>query len=291
MRTGFEGSIPVITSITPVEADPGLVNRLVSSGRTDSGYVFAAPYGTSGWIEGSVPSGDDDFVLKASIGDPPLLLAKILNARLNLAGITVRGGSSTRRLEGVTKTIEPVVILLTTSPPLSEIIKVLNHESVNLFAEHLVKEMGKVFENKGSTNSGIKTINRFLADSAGIGSGGIILADGSGLSPSDAIDSRDLAKLLLYMKNHGKSFELFYSSLPEAGKGGTLKSRFTDPVFSSALRAKSGSMTRVRSYAGYLTCRSGKQVVFSIIVNNYDGTSAKIVNAIENILKETAIQN
>lgn len=291
LKTGLEGSIPLITKMTPGEVYPDLTNRLVSYGITDSGYVFAAPYGSSGWIEGSVPAGNDDFVLKASISDPPLLLAEIISARLKLAGITVKEGSTTCRLGGEKRSAEPVVILLTTSPPLSDIIRVLNHESVNLFAEHLVKELGKVYENKGSTASGIKTINRFLADSAGIRSGGIILTDGSGLSPSDVIDSRDLSMLLLYMKNHGKYYGEFYSSLPEAGKAGTLKNRFKDPVFSSSLRAKSGSMTRVRSYSGYLTCRSGKEVVFSIIINNYDGPPAKIVNAIENILKETAVQN
>ena len=40
-----------------------------------------------------------------------------------------------------------------------------------------------------------------------------------------------------------------------------LKNYFKDPLFDSRLKAKSGSMTRVRSYAGYFTTKSGKNMV------------------------------
>ncbi len=43
------------------------------------------------------------------------------------------------------------------------------------------------------------------------------------------------------------------------GKNGTLKNYFTDPVFDSRLKAKSGSMTRVRSFAGYFTTIIGEK--------------------------------
>ena len=77
------------------------------------------------------------------------------------------------------------------------------------------------------------------------------------------------------MRNYGKYFPEYFSSLPDAGKEGTLKYYFMDPVFESRLHAKSGSMTRVRSYAGYFTTMSGREMVFSIIVNNYTGPSQK----------------
>ncbi|MFL5728474.1 MAG: D-alanyl-D-alanine carboxypeptidase, partial [Cytophagaceae bacterium] len=36
------------------------------------------------------------------------------------------------------------------------------------------------------------------------------------------------------------------------------------------IHAKSGSMSRVQSYAGYLKTRSGKLLGFSVILNNQD---------------------
>ena len=90
----------------------------------------------------------------------------------------------------------------------------------------------------------------------------LFMEDGSGLSPLNAINARGMVSLLHFMKTRGKHFDEFYASLPEAGKEGTLKNRFTDQVFESNLRAKSGSMTRVRSYAGYFTAKSGREMIF-----------------------------
>jgi D-alanyl-D-alanine carboxypeptidase/D-alanyl-D-alanine-endopeptidase (penicillin-binding protein 4) len=93
------------------------------------------------------------------------------------------------------------------------------------------------------------------------------------------------------MKRQGKYFNEFYASLPDAGKEGTLKNYFKDLLFESRLVAKSGSMTRVRSYAGYIKTISGKDLIFCIIVNNYSGPAQKIVAGIEEILKETILNN
>jgi D-alanyl-D-alanine carboxypeptidase/D-alanyl-D-alanine-endopeptidase (penicillin-binding protein 4) len=114
----------------------------------------------------------------------------------------------------------------------------------------------------------------------------MFIEDGSGLSPLNAINSEELVNLLRFMKRKGKYFSEYYSSLPEAGKEGTLKNYFRDPVFDSRLKAKSGSMTRVKNYAGYFTTVSGKNMIFSIIINNYTGTSQHIISGIEGIIKE-----
>jgi D-alanyl-D-alanine carboxypeptidase/D-alanyl-D-alanine-endopeptidase (penicillin-binding protein 4) len=92
------------------------------------------------------------------------------------------------------------------------------------------------------------------------------------------------------MKSKGKYFNEFYASLPDAGKNGTLKNYFRDPIFENRLKAKSGSMTRVRSFAGYFTTKSGKNMVFSIIINNYSGPLKVITVGIEENIKEL-IQN
>lgn len=287
-RTSSEGSVPLITKIVPKDCTNEISNMLVASGTTDRGYVFASPYGSYAWIAGSIPVSRQDFILKASIPDPPLLIAKIVDSKLDSAGIIISGIPTTTRIEKQSIVNELTIISEILSPPLSEIIEVLNHESVNLYAETLLKEMGKVFKDKGSTAAGIEVINQFLIDS-GTDKNGMFMEDGSGLSPLNAISSRGLVNLLLYMRNKGRHFKEFYSSLPDAGKEGTLKSNFRDPVFNSSLTAKSGSMTRVRSYAGFIKAGSGKEMAFCIIINNYTGTSQKIISGVESILKETIL--
>jgi D-alanyl-D-alanine carboxypeptidase/D-alanyl-D-alanine-endopeptidase (penicillin-binding protein 4) len=286
LSTSPDSSQIIIKGIVPYECGYELSNWLSASGTSDNGYVFAAPYSTKGWLAGSIPANREDFVLKASITDPPLLLAKIINDKLETAGINISGDPATIRTEPRYLSYPVIPIVETISPSLREIIEVLNHESVNLYAEHLTKELGKKYRNKGSTEAGIEVVQEFL-QTAGIKTDGMFIEDGSGLSPLNAINSGELVKLLSYMKLRGKYFPDYYSSLPEAGKEGTLKVYFRDPVFESKLRAKSGSMTRVRSYAGYFTTRTGKDMIFSIIVNNYTGASNKIIKGIENIIKET----
>lgn len=281
-------SLLIVKEIIPEECRTELSNWLTSAGTSDEGYVFAAPYSTNGWLAGTIPSNLNDFVLKASVTDPPLLMAKMTDRKLKAAGITISEEPTTFRLEQITTGGKMVLIDEITSPTLSEIINVLNHESVNLYAEHLVKELGKRYSGKGSTESGIKILKEFLNNSR-IGSEGMFIEDGSGLSPVNSINAKGLAGLLYFMKKNGKYFPEYYNSLPDAGKNGTLKNYFRDPVFDSRLKAKSGSMTRVRSYAGYFTTISGKQMIFSIIINNYTGTSRQLIARIEDIIKETIL--
>ncbi len=289
-KTLSDSSAPALKNIIPDEYRSELSNFLLAYGATDEGYVFAAPYSTSGWIAGRIPVNKDDFVLKASITDPPLLLARMINNKLKSSGIKISGNPTTIRSEKNYKTEKIVPIMDISSPPLSDIIEVLNHESVNLFAEHLIKELGKKFKNNGSTASGAEVIIEFLKNS-GIDTNGMFIEDGSGLSPLNAITTRELVRLLVYMKHKGKYFTEYFSSFPDAGKNGTLKNYFTDPLFTSRLKAKSGSMTRVRSFAGYFTAMSGKKMVFSIIINNYSGSSKKIVSEIEENIRELILNN
>jgi D-alanyl-D-alanine carboxypeptidase/D-alanyl-D-alanine-endopeptidase (penicillin-binding protein 4) len=243
IRSSSDSTHPVITLITPGFCRYELSNQLVAEGNSDKGFVFAAPYTNTGWLAGSIPVNRNDFILKASIPDPPLLLAEILDSKLDSAGIAISGNPSTTRINRRSYDLNPVIISEVLSPPLKEIIEVLNHESVNLYAEHLLKELGKVYKDKGTTMAGIKVVNQFLED-AGIGDSGIFMEDGSGMSPLDAITARVMASLLFFMKNSSRYYSDFYSSLPDAGKEGTLKNLFRDPVFNSKIKAKSGSMTR-----------------------------------------------
>lgn len=284
-RTSAEGSVPEITGFMPDICRYDLSNQLISYGNTDMGYVFSAPYASYGWIAGSIPANREDFVLKASIPDPPLLMARLFDRMLDSAGIESCQAPSTSRIENAISS-EMILLAELESPPLASIIEVLNHESVNLYAEHLLKEIGLQIKGKGTTQSGIEVLYGFLQDS-GADTSGFFIEDGSGLSPLTAVTSKGLAGLMLYMHTRARHPGAFLKSLPEAGKEGTLKGAFRNPAFESNLKAKSGSFTRTRSYTGYFTARSGRLMAFSILVNNFSGPSQKIVAGIEALLLET----
>lgn len=281
--TSAGGTKPVITGIVPEECRNDISNYLIAEGTTDKGYVFAAPYSTWSWIAGSIPVNREDFVLGASIPDPPFIFAKTMERVIREAGIEIAGKPTTARLEKLSTINNYQTISEYTSPLLHEILESLNHRSINLYAETIVKELGKKFYSKGSASEGLNVINSFLDT---LGMTGLFIVDGSGLSHSNSISSKGLTDLLIHMKKNGKYFEYFESSLPDAGLEGTLKNWFKDDVFKGNLKVKSGSMTRVRSYAGYFTTKKGRQMAFTFITNDFTGPSGKIVNHYENILKE-----
>lgn len=279
-----------IIGITPDLHGYNYTNNLAATGKKEKWYVFSAPYSRSGWFSGTIPVSSEEIVIDAAITDPPLLIASLLHEKLESEGIKISEEPVTIRLEPEISTRDITWLTETVSPILSLIADVLNKESVNLYAEHLVKELGRRFESRGTTAAGTGVILDFLG-SSGIDTSGIFIEDGSGLSSRNGISSEELVKLLIFMRNKGKHFEIFYSSLPDAGKNGTLMQYFTDPVFDSNLKAKSGSMTRVRCYAGYFTTVSGRHLAFSILINNFQGSSRPVIKHIEEILKEIIINN
>ena len=87
------------------------------------------------------------------------------------------------------------------------------------------------------------------------------------------------------MLNKSSNAEDFLNSLPGAGAG-TL-SGFDSAVFTgNQLKAKSGSMARVRCYAGYLEAVSGREIAFSVMFNHFSGNHVQLVSEIESLLLE-----
>jgi D-alanyl-D-alanine carboxypeptidase/D-alanyl-D-alanine-endopeptidase (penicillin-binding protein 4) len=290
VKSSSDSSRVDIIGITPDLHDYTFTNKLAATGSKENWYVFAAPYSRSGWFSGTIPASEAEINIDAAITDPPLLIASILHERLESEGIDISEEPVTKRLEPEISTRDLTWLTETVSPALSLIADVLNKESVNLYAEHLVKELGKRYEKGGTTASGVRVLRDFLGK-AGIDTTGLFIEDGSGLSSRNGINSEALVKLLIFMRTRGKSYDLFYSSLPDAGRNGTLSQYFIDPVFESNLKAKSGSMTRVRCYAGYFTTASGRHMAFGMLVNNYQGPSGPIIKHIEEILKDLIINN
>jgi len=289
-RTGDKGSRPEITGIEP--DIPGLIieNRLISYGDRDNGYVYLEPYGEHAVIRGEIPPGREDFVLKASIPDPPLLAAILLHNALEERGIRFEKEPVSLRISPSLaeefQTARKVIITTTLSPPLSEIINVTNTESVNMFAEQLLKYLGFVdsMQEMTSKGMGLKAVNQYL-ESKLENTVGLYMVDGSGLSRANAVSSSFMTSLLQYMISTSMFSEQFYNSLPEAGRTGTLEYYFRDPVFTDNLRAKSGSSTRIRNYAGYFKTSAGKEIAFAVLVNNFDCTSSEVTGKVEKLLK------
>ena len=275
------GELTEIISIYPKIEGMEIKNEVVSSDvNADQAYVFGSPTDKTRVIRGTISKGRDAFTIKAAIPQPEEIMSRDLINCMAKEGIFISG----RIIFDKVDKSKLNSIYIQQSPKLAEIVEILNHESINLFAEHLVYQIAAQKTGIGNRENGIEIIKQFWL-SKGIQSEKFFMEDGSGLSHFNAISPSQLVSVLDFMYNHSENKEAFLNSLPNAGNG-TLSGFSTKFFPGVTLNAKSGSMTRVRCYAGYLQLDSGHAVAFSIMFNHFSGSNQKLVKEIENFLYE-----
>ncbi len=271
--------ITSITNVTPQLNGIELINEVVSSNiNKDLAYVFGGPHDCKRIIRGSIPKGQNAFKVKASLPNPPAIVAQQLLNQLAKQNIGINE-EIIYQYDDNQETLHTIHTI--NSPKLSEIVKLINHESVNLFTEHLVKQIAyEKYGKSASFGEGINLIKSYW-NSEGINIK--YLEDGSGLSRFNAITAQQLTDILYNISQNPEISNAFYNSLPIVPNG-TLW-YFNQSYFANnCLRAKSGSMTRVRSFAGELITNKGEHILFTIIVNNFNCSQNLLIKKIEKLL-------
>ncbi len=269
LKSGATGTTPEIVKISPAIPELTFINHLKSTSiEFDSAYFYGAPNQNQRIIYGEIPANRPDFRIKGDIPRAGLVLARDLAWKLKSSGIAVAGKATDEASEG-----KRTVIYTHKSPALSEIIKEINVNSNNHYAEHLFRHLALKNGSQASTPAAIGLIRSFWK-SKGLPVNELFQYDGSGLSPVNAVSANFLVSLLSCMDKSDNS-AVFKKSLPEAGKSGTLKNFLKNTPLEGKVTAKSGTLGRVKSYAGYLHAK-GKKIVFSIIVNNPDANSLSV---------------
>ena len=173
------------------------------------------------------------------------------------------------------------------SPPLAELIKETNRESNNLYAEVLLRLLGKVtaqmpVPQEDTSQIGLKELKTALTQ-LGVNPNSYKLADGSGLSRHNLISPEALVQTLRLMAN-SPTASVYRASLPVAGESGTLKNRLSSTPNRVILQAKTGTLSGVSALSGYIEVPNYEPLVFSIIVNQSDQSAAKVRSATDEIV-------
>jgi len=174
------------------------------------------------------------------------------------------------------------------SPPLSDDVTVTLKVSQNLHAELYQRLVGRLEGDDGSIAQGARVVRQFLI-SAGVNPGDFVFYDGSGLSPADLITPRAATTLLVYASRQPWG-ALYKSALPVGGVDGTLDDRFQGEL-KGRVFAKTGTLGEVNALSGYLTAKSGKTLVFSVLVNNHDPSTNAARVAMDKIVTAVADGN
>lgn len=280
-----DGDSTVVDCYDPFLPNITFNNQVKASNvNQDRAYVFAAPYQPQKTITGFIPKDQEAFIVKGTIYDPAYQAAYDLEYHLLKNGISVSKNASTRRILQANKP-QTKTFYTHKSPALSRIAYWTNHLSVNLFAEHLFQLVGLQKVRDGSNYGGSVALDNFWKKHMNIT--GLYISDGSGLSRQNAVSASHFIGLLKYMKK-SKYYQSFYTSLPIAGRSGTLSKIGRGTAAENNVRAKSGTMTRVKSYAGYAKTKSGKEVAFAMVINNYNCYTSTVTKKLEKLMVEIA---
>jgi D-alanyl-D-alanine carboxypeptidase/D-alanyl-D-alanine-endopeptidase (penicillin-binding protein 4) len=289
---GTAGSKTTLLKTFPYLADFNF-NNYILAGKVsgDNSYVYGAPYSMDRFGTGFLPLNSASFVVKGSLPDPELQFAAELQAALIAKGIEISGqpkGVRNLDLGPASKRYTSAYALMYTheGPTVSSIAYWTNMKSVNVFAETLLCWAGYVKNGDGSTENALTQAEKYWRSKFPIE--GLYLKDGSGLSRSNAISPQHFCDLLQYMHT-SKNAEAFKATLPVAGESGTLAGLCKGQAAQGKVRAKSGTMSRIKAYAGYVECTSGRQLAFAVIVNNYNCTNDAMMTKIEKLLNALVV--
>jgi D-alanyl-D-alanine carboxypeptidase/D-alanyl-D-alanine-endopeptidase (penicillin-binding protein 4) len=220
-------------------------------------------------VRGEIPLSAPVTSEQLSVENPTLYAASVFREALEERGIEIIGKTRTaRELAKPIPYLKARVLASYISPPLSDIVAIMNKHSDNLYAEELFRTVGKEIGGEGSWQRGTEVMKKYLA-SIEIDTGRVSINDGSGLSRMDLVTAQQMVSLLHTMRERSKLFAAFYPSLSIMGVDGTLSSRLKETRAEGNVYAKTGFLTGVRSISGYLTTRDGEMLAFSIIGNNF----------------------
>jgi D-alanyl-D-alanine carboxypeptidase/D-alanyl-D-alanine-endopeptidase (penicillin-binding protein 4) len=256
------------------DAGPDIVNLEYTTPRTLS-------------ITGLIGPGTTTVTRYVAVNHPAYFGGFVLRETLQASGITVKGDIlcarncpktvdiRTRKEKGTWRTAA-----VYRSVRLAEIIKVVNKLSNNLYAELLLFATGRATGATGTQASAEVALAALRR--AGVDTSGVVMADGSGLSRHDLVTPDSVAQVLRIMAE-GPHARTFIDSLPVMSVDGTLGARLQGSRAAERVRAKTGTMTHVRSLSGYVTTMKGERLAFSIFSNNHVATST-VDTAVDRII-------
>lgn len=200
-----------------------------------------------------------------SVTRPAIFFGEALAQQLKLDGVAFNGTVGEKTAEGQKH------LFTFLSRPLWEIVASINQFSNNFMAEQVTKYLGaKIFGAPATTQKGVAVLKSCLAE-IGANPEEIFLENGSGLSYHNRISAKNLVRVLMAGFRDSKIRRSLIDSLSEPGADGTMKLRSSAKMLEGVLRAKTGSLFKISSLAGFVRAANGRLIAFAILMNDLNG--------------------
>jgi serine-type D-Ala-D-Ala carboxypeptidase/endopeptidase (penicillin-binding protein 4) len=227
--------------------------------------------------------GKDDkktYTTKLNVLNPELYFLKVFAEVLDSNNITIPGRIESHKIS------ENAVYLSSLLRKYSDVIINLNKESDNLSAEMTLLVLAEKYYGKPATaKNGIRIIEKMIEE-IGLNPEDYRFVDGSGVSNYNVVSAELLVKILKYIFNKKPElYEMLYNSFPIAGVDGTLEYRMKNTSAEKNVHAKTGTLSGVSTLSGYLTSKKNHTIAFSILMQNYVGSSSNAKELQDEICK------
>ena len=283
IRPSAVGARPIVSAV-PGGTDIEVQNEAMTVARGRSSISVAlSGYDGKIVVRGQIARNGGTISRSVPVADPAQYTAAVMNEVLKKRDIIAAKGvraAHTAAESPVTgrsvfapalDTSDVVrVLAIHNSPPLIDILSVVNHKSHNQFAETALRTVGRVAVGEGTAAAGARAVAHLLDASAPGTSTDLNIVDGSGLSPLNRVNARSFIHMLSFMAK-SPMFRSFWETLPEAGAPNGLHRMYRTGAEGN-LRAKTGTIDNVSSLSGYVKAADGEQMMFSIISNGVPST-------------------
>lgn len=276
---GKNGDSTFIAKSIPYNPQLTFINKVKTGGNGDNSISYGSIYQNTRWLNGYLPANKNNYEVEISMPDPAWQCIYELKQTLISEGIKTKD----ELIVSEEKTSNYKTLFVHQSPTLSDIVYQTNLHSNNLFAECLLKTIASKKIGFGNLKDGIKLVTDFW-EQRGLNTKELFMTDGSGLSRSNAVSTSYLSKLLSKIYKDKNLYEIINNSFPVAGKNSSLANICKGSFAENNLRAKSGYINRARGYVGYVKSKSGKDLCFAVIFNNYNCSASEAKQKIEKLL-------
>jgi serine-type D-Ala-D-Ala carboxypeptidase/endopeptidase (penicillin-binding protein 4) len=217
------------------------------------------------------------------LADPAQSFISAFRQSLDRSGITT---NSIRLMPRQSTTDLPEIAAIN-SPTISELIQETNQRSNNIYAEVLLKSIGRTHpenytSDRDTSSLGTAMVKQRLTE-MGVDSQAYNIYDGSGLSRHNLVAPTTFVRVLSAMATTPVG-QIYRDSLPIAGVSGSLKNRMKGTLAQGIVRAKTGSLSGVTSLSGYINPPQYVPLVFSIILNQHDRPTSQMVKVIDEVM-------
>lgn len=257
-------------------------NRIITAKNGEPQWLVCRdPWERTVHFWGRIPLNSPPTTVRISVPSIPNYVGEVFREILTEDGVTVFGKVRVGQTPH-----DAVVIAEKRSPPLRELVRWLNKVSDNLYAEMLLRSVALKEKVQASLRDALRILTEQLTE-WGIEASDVQIVDGSGLSRLNAVTPRSIVKLLQVARTR-PWFDAFKDSLPVAGRDGTLQSRFKGTPGEGVVFAKTGYIGGVVALSGYIQCKDGSELVFSVLVNHYNTSTRQVQASIDKFVAALA---